>query len=166
MGSGKRSGRRITVNQLARVFACLLLCSGAAAACREDTVSLQGEWGFARFRVEVADSDDSRALGLMHRTEMSAGSGMLFVYPSQQYVTFWMKNTLIPLDLLFIDSRGSLVQVHSNARPQDLTTIPSVTPVQYVLEINAGLAQAMGIVAGSQIQHPSIASNLAIWPCE
>jgi uncharacterized membrane protein (UPF0127 family) len=75
-----------------------------------------------------------------------------------------MKNTLIPLDMIFADSKGVVTKVHSNAIPGDLTAIPGNGMVQFVLEINGGLAQQMGISEGAQLQHPSIVEG--VWPCE
>lgn len=137
----------------------------AAAACRDDRVSLRGDWGSAQFSVEVADDGPERAKGLMHRAEMPRSAGMLFVYDRPHAVAFWMRNTLIPLDMIFADASGVVQKVHSNAVPLDETAIPGGDNIQYVLEINGGLANAMGIVAGSQIQHPSVATGAA-WPCD
>ena len=142
------------------------LAANAESACREDTVMLRGEWGQARFRVEVADTAEERALGLMNRESLPAGVGMLFVFPKTQPVGFWMKNTLIPLDMLFVDQGGTVTRIHHKAVPLDPTPIPSGGPVRYVLEINGGLTQAMGITEGSQIRHPAILQDGAVWSCE
>ena len=140
--------------------------ASADSACRSDTIDVRGEWGQARFRVEVADDHAERAQGLMHRKQMSAGAGMLFVYQKTAAASFWMENTLIPLDMLFADERGRITHIHHNAIPLDRTPISSAGPVRYVLEINGGLSQAMGLTVGSELRHPSILQNLAIWPCE
>ena len=116
--------------------------------------------------VEVADDQAERAQGLMHRKSMSAGAGMLFVYQKTAPSTFWMENTLIPLDMLFADESGRITHIHHNAVPLDRTLISSAGPVRYVLEINAGLSRALGLSVGSELRHPSILQNLAIWPCE
>ncbi|WP_417724996.1 DUF192 domain-containing protein [Salipiger sp.] len=142
----------------------LLIAAPAAAACRDDTVMLRGDWGGARFRVAVADDAAERARGLMFVEEMAPSTGMLFVYEREQPTAFWMKNTLIPLDMIFADAEGRVVSVHSDAVPHDETPIPSGGAVQYVLEINGGLAARMGIVSGSEMQHPAI--NGAAWPCD
>jgi uncharacterized membrane protein (UPF0127 family) len=135
------------------------------AACVEDRVTLRGEWGHAGFSVDVADDANERGIGLMHRSEMSLSAGMLFVYDHPQSVSFWMKNTLIPLDMLFFDERGVLMRVHENAQPGDLTPIPGGGDVQYVLEINGGLARRLGIKPGSELQHPSVSKEFAAWAC-
>ncbi len=138
----------------------------AETECRPDTVDLRGDWGQARFRVEVADDQAERAQGLMHRTHMSTGTGMLFVFQKTAPFTFWMENTLIPLDMLFVDESGRITHIHHNAVPLDRTPISSGGPVRYVLEINAGLSKAMGFSVGNELRHPSILQTSAIWSCE
>ncbi|WP_299353353.1 DUF192 domain-containing protein [uncultured Shimia sp.] len=149
--------------------ACTLIWltpASASSVCRDDTLQLRGEWGEARFRVEVADSAEERAVGLMHRDSLSAGAGMLFVFSRTEPVSFWMENTLIELDMLFIAENGQVTQIHSRAKPLDRTPISSTNDVRYVLEINGGMAQAMGIQVGSDVRHPSILQDGAVWPCE
>ena len=80
----------------------------------------------------------------MFRKSLDRFSGMLFVYDGEQKVNFWMRNTFIPLDLLFFDSKGILRKIHHNAKPLDLTNIFGGDSIQYVLEINAGLSAALG----------------------
>ncbi|PIL14852.1 hypothetical protein P775_26470 [Puniceibacterium antarcticum] len=146
----------------------LLLSTGAAQAeakCRDDTVWLRGDWGSARFGVKVADDAEERARGLMFVEKMATGTGMFFVYQRPQVANFWMKNTLIPLDIIFADSRGVVQTVHPNAVPGDLTPIPGGSGIQYVLEINGGLAKSLGIVPGSVFQHPGIVQDTAAWAC-
>lgn len=120
----------------------------------------------ARFLVERADDEAERARGLMNRREMAADAGMIFVYPSERAVAFWMHDTLIPLDMIFADGRGRIVSLHENARPLDDTPIPSGAPVRFVLEINGGLAQAIGIGPGAVLRHPAIARDQALAPCD
>ena len=117
----------------------------AASECRPEMVDLRGPWGQAHFSVEVADSADERAKGLMFRESLPGSAGMVFIYPAPQRAQFWMKNTLIPLDLIFADRTGKVVRVHSQARPQDLSTIDGGENVLLVLEINGGLAKRLEI---------------------
>ncbi|WP_127111863.1 DUF192 domain-containing protein [Shimia sediminis] len=148
---------------------CALGVSGMALAdpaCREDTVHLRGDWGQAVFRVEVADTEEERAQGLMHRDSLSPSAGMLFVFQKTGPVSFWMENTLIPLDMLFVDETGQVTHIHPEAQPLDRTAIHSQGDVRYVLEIKGGLARAMGIVPGSALRHPSILQDGAVWSCE
>lgn len=144
----------------------LLWVGIAEAACRPDTVHLRGDWGEARFNVEVVDNQAERSRGLMGRREMPRSSGMLFVYHQTRPVTFWMKNTLIPLDIVFVNEAGVVNRVHHNAIPLDLTHIPSGGPTRYVLEINGGLARALGIKKGTQLRHPAISQPSTAWRCE
>jgi uncharacterized membrane protein (UPF0127 family) len=136
----------------------------AAAACAEDRVTIRGDWGQATFTVEIADTPATRARGLMYVETMPRMAGMLFIYDRPQPVSFWMKNTLIPLDMIFASPRGEILRVHENAIPGDLTPIPGGDGVQMVLEINGGLAARLGISAGDIMQHPSFGAD-AISPC-
>jgi len=138
----------------------------AFADCSPDKVSLRGDWGQAEFRVEVADDAQERAQGLMFRESMPKSAGMIFFYPRPQKVGFWMKNTLIPLDMLFVDEAGTVQRIHPNAIPGDETVILGGDDVLAVLEINGGMAAAMGITVGSQMQHPEFNQKNAVWPCE
>lgn len=139
--------------------------AGAAEECSLDAVQLRGDWGQARFAIELADDEAERAQGLMHRTSLPQASGMLFVYPQTRTVGFWMKNTLIPLDMIFLDATGTVARVHSNAVPGDLTPIMGGSDIKAVLEINGGLASRLGIAPGTQLRHPSFAAGRAAWAC-
>lgn len=119
-----------------------------------------------RFSTEVADTIESRATGLMNRSELGRFSGMLFVYPDARAVSFWMRNTLIPLDMIFVDSQGVVQSIHVNATPLSDETIFGGAEIQYVFEINGGMAQSLGITVGSEVRHPSISGSEVIWPCE
>ncbi len=132
--------------------------------CETGEVRLRWEGGQARFSVEIADDSDERAQGLMHRESMARSAGMLFVYPRAGRVSFWMRNTLIPLDMIFMDSQGVVQKVHSNAVPHDETPIPGGDGILAVLEINGGLAKAFGIGPGAQMLHPAFGTGAA-WPC-
>lgn len=147
------------------VFVAGILWSGVATAeCRDGEVSLRGPWGEARFGVELAVTAQERSRGLMHRESLSQSRGMLFVYPRPGAVGFWMKNTLIPLDMIFLDEAGRVVKVHHEAQPHDQTVIRGGGDVKAVLEINGGLARRMGIAAGSEMRHPAFGTGAA-WPC-
>ncbi|MDT8326599.1 MAG: DUF192 domain-containing protein [Roseovarius sp.] len=151
------------------VTACGLALAGAmvsAEECREDAVIFRSDAGMARFRVEVADDKAERAQGLMNRETLSKSAGMLFVYPHPQRVGFWMKNTLIPLDMIFLDKAGVVKKVHSDAKPLDETPIMGGNDIFAVLEINGGLARKIGISEGWQMRHPSFDQDVAAWPCD
>ncbi|PJE36525.1 hypothetical protein CVM52_11580 [Pseudooceanicola lipolyticus] len=137
----------------------------AWADCAPDRVELRGDWGSLQFSVELADTPEERAQGLMFRESMARGAGMLFIYEQPQHATFWMKNTLIPLDMIFVDAQGTVTRVHDNAVPGDLSTIDGGQGVLAVLEINGGLADRYGIGPGTQLRHPAFGTEAA-WPCE
>jgi len=101
----------------------------------------------------------------MFRESLDRFSGMLFVYDHEQEVNFWMRNTIIPLDLLFFASQGVLKNAHRNAIPFDLTNIYGGNSIQYVLEINAGMLDKLGIKPNSEMRYPLIDQELAIWKC-
>ncbi len=143
-----------------------LIASAATAQCVSDRIDLRGDWGRAGFAVEVVDTPETRAQGLMHREEMPKSAGMLFVYEHPQRVAFWMRNTLIPLDMIFADATGVVQKVHENAVPGDETAIPGGDNIQFVLEINGGLASLYGIEAGTVLRHPKIVAKSAAWPCQ
>ncbi|MBY4892322.1 DUF192 domain-containing protein [Rhodobacteraceae bacterium N5(2021)] len=144
-----------------------LVAAPASARCAPDRVELRGDWGTVRFRVEIADDVRERAQGLMHVEEMARLAGMLFIYERPQRVSFWMENTLIPLDMIFADQNGLVLNVHSNAVPLDRTPIPGGSDeIVYVLEINGGMAEDLGIEAGSEMRHPSVPQETALWPCD
>lgn len=151
------------------VFLCLIAAiagSSVAAACRDGVVDLRGDFGTAQFRVELADTPELRQRGLMFRQDLPQSAGMLFVYPSERPIGFWMRNTYVPLDMIFADGAGVVQKVHSNAVPLDETVIFGGEAIQLVLEINAGLSKAIGIAPGSQIKHGAINQNAAAWPCK
>ena len=148
------------------VAACVVAAVGpASAACQKDAIQLRGNWGETHFTVEIADTPETRSQGLMYREAMARGAGMLFVYQQPQRASFWMKNTLIPLDILFVDSSGTVTRIHHQAIPGDLSGIDGGDMVFAVLEINGGLAERYGISVGTQMQHGIFANGPAIWPC-
>lgn len=162
-GCGEQARNVIRVFFLA---VCLAYAGTAAsAACREDAVTLRGDWGQARFAVEIADTAAERARGLMFRKDLPQSSGMLFLYEHPQPLSFWMKNTLIELDMIFLDSSGTVQTIHHRAQPGDLQPKSGGADLIAVLEINGGLAQALGISTGSQIRHPAFQGGPAAWPC-
>ena len=151
----------------ASVCAFLLLWASAAqAACNDGHVDLRGPWGQARFAVEIADTDALRAQGLMHRERLARSAGMLFIYEAPTEPSFWMRNTLIPLDMIFVDPTGQITRVHANAVPHDTTPSPGGPNVLMVLEINGGMAGLLGIAEGSELRHPRLDQRQAVWPCE
>jgi len=136
-----------------------------ADSCQDDELFLRGDWGTARFTIEIADTAATRARGLMFRESLGASQGMLFMYPEAGAPSFWMKNTLIALDMLFITPQGVVQYVHANAIPGDLRPISGGPGVQYVLEIKGGMAALLGINPGTQLRYARFAQDIAAWPC-
>jgi len=103
------------------------------------------------FRVEVARTPEEQAKGLMFRTEMGANEGMLFPYDQPRELSFWMRNTVLSLDLIFIDEQHRIINIAENATPYSEQSIPSAAPGIAVLELNGGRADELGIVAGNKV---------------
>lgn len=164
---GNSVARRGARQQLIGVWLASLMMATplAALGCSLDAVNIKGEWGTARFNVEIADDPKEQAQGLMHRTEMPMASGMYFVNERPRRTSFWMRNTLIPLDMLFIDAQGVVKYVHHNAIPLDETPIAGGRDILTVLEINGGLAKKLGITEGSIVRHPAHSDWDPLWPC-
>ena len=138
----------------------------AASECDVTQLDIRSTNSTTRFITEVADSQELRALGLMNRETLGTFAGMIFVYPNPQPMRFWMRNTLIPLDMLFIDARGTVAYIHENAIPLDETTIFGGNDIQYVFEINGGMAKTLGIDVGAAVRHPTISGPEVIWSCD
>lgn len=107
-----------------------------------------------RFTVEMADTDERRTMGLMHRRSMPADAGMLFDFKRDGPVSMWMRNTLIPLDMLFMDRTGVVRHIHERAIPMNEAIIESNGPVRAVLELNGGTVQRLGLKVGDRLIHP------------
>ncbi len=102
-------------------------------------------------KTEIADTPQAITTGMMFRTDMPPMTAMLFVFYQSMEVSFWMKNTLVPLDMLFIDAEKTIRHIHTNAVPRDETLIPSQGPVRYVLEIPAGTVDQLHLAVGDKI---------------
>jgi len=125
-----------------------LVCASCMA--REPHVVLKGE----RFTVELAETREKQTLGLMFRDELPDDHGMLFLFPVEAMRSFWMKNTRIPLDILYFDDELRLINVQT-ARPcrtPNCPVYPSTAPARYVLELNAGQAEALGVRPGDRLE--------------
>lgn len=118
-------------------------------------LTIETRGGTKRFEVWLADSPARRAQGLMFVERLSPGTGMLFVYGPPRTVSMWMKNTLIPLDMLFIAQDGRVTRIARNTKPQSLATISSMGSVTGVLEIGGGESKRLGIETGDRIVHPA-----------
>ncbi len=152
--------------------ALLLLLAGAlaslSAVAAETSDATQLDQAFPRsslqiatpdarlhpFNIWVADTNERRARGLMFVRQLDADAGMLFIYPVTQPIAMWMKNTFIPLDMLFVAADGRVARVVERTQPQSLETIESGQPVRAVIELNAGTASRLHIGPGAQVIHP------------
>ena len=137
----------------------LLLLPVAALAGAEDALVIKTRTGGVTFAVELADTPEKRQVGLMYRRELAADAGMLFDFSHSAPVTMWMKNTLIPLDMVFIDSGGVIVNIAERTIPESLTPIASHGRVLAVLELNGGTCARQGIRPGDRVLHPIFADN-------
>lgn len=108
------------------------------------------------FDTAIANDQDKRATGLMNVEDFDDNQAMLFIFDETKIVSMWMKNTKIPLDMIFIDENNKVVNIKHNAKPHSLKIISSQVPVKYVLEINAGLSHKRGINIGHTIKYEKI----------
>jgi uncharacterized membrane protein (UPF0127 family) len=120
---------------------------------REVPLTISSKSGVHRFTVEVAATSEQQETGLMFRKSLAPDRGMIFPYDPPQDVSFWMKNTLIPLDIVFIRANGTIARI-DNAQPLDLTPLPAGEPVAVVLEIAGGRAKQLGIKEGDRVTWP------------
>lgn len=134
-----------------------------AASCRADFIEIQVQDGPVGFQIEVVDTEAERAQGLMFRETLPKDHGMLFVYDRADQIAFWMKNTPLPLDIIFINRQGVVCSIADNTTPYSLDHIPSGCAAQTVLEVNAGEAAAQGIRLGAAVRHEAILDP--VWSC-
>jgi uncharacterized membrane protein (UPF0127 family) len=141
--------RRVRIAMLAAVFA-----AGALAGCqRRPAVDIVGPDGRLRARVsvEIADSGPARETGLMYRNHLDESAGMLFVFRTADVQSFWMKNTEIPLDMIFADANRRVVGIVARARPYSTDEVGPASASQYVLEVNGGFAEDHGVEVGDHL---------------
>lgn len=131
----------------------LAAASAAPSALPTSSLIVDTDHGPVTIKVEVAGDPASQERGLMYRTTMAPNAGMLFDFHQPRYVTFWMKNTVLSLDIIFIRRDGSISSIAPNAVPYSETSIPSAEPVRAVLELNGGRAAALGIEPDRRVRH-------------
>jgi uncharacterized membrane protein (UPF0127 family) len=149
---------------LAAFLALALFVAPAApqaplATYSKSELTIETSGGKRHFVVEEAKTPQQMAQGLMYRRAMPADAGMLFEYERAQPAAFWMKNTLIPLDMLFIGADGTVLDIHERAVPLSLDPIGTDKPVLAVLELNGGTVSRLGIKRGDRIDHPIFAKG-------
>lgn len=132
----------------------LIVAAGPVRAAGLQTLEIASKTGVHAFSVEIADNDADRAKGLMYRKELPEGRGMLFDFHSDQEVSFWMQNTYIPLDMIFIRGDGRILRIAENTEPLSTRIIGSNGPVRGVLEVIGGTARKLGIAPGDRVAFP------------
>jgi uncharacterized membrane protein (UPF0127 family) len=156
---GDATGVMLVVNRLINAFFAILtilLLSGSVESAEKfgrSSLSIVTDSGTRKFNVEVASTPEQRALGLQGRTKMPPGTGMLFDFRSVQMVTMWMKNTYIPLDMIFIAADGTILTIVEKTVPHSLMHISSGKPVRGVLEVRTGTTNVLGIRVGDSVVH-------------
>jgi uncharacterized membrane protein (UPF0127 family) len=141
---------------VARLFLLMLvfgLAPTLASSAGVETLEIAAKSGVHAFSVELATNDEERARGLMYRKELPEGKGMLFDFQTEQPVSFWMKNTYVSLDMIFIRADGRILSIAENTTPLSERQVPSGGPVRGVLEVVAGTARKMGIKPGDRVAH-------------
>jgi uncharacterized membrane protein (UPF0127 family) len=148
--------RRTLLLLFAATAAHLSVSSGGAELQHFGTseLTIVSATGPHRFTVEVAETPAQMEQGLMFRRTMAPDAGMLFDYKQPTMATMWMRNTLIPLDMLFVDAQGRIVNIQERAVPQSLDVIAATAPVRAVIELNGGTVARLGIAPGDRVQHP------------
>jgi uncharacterized membrane protein (UPF0127 family) len=136
------------------VSAAWLASVPAAHSTDLHTLEIASKNGVHSFTVEIADTDAAREKGLMFRHSLPEGAGMLFDFHEPQDVGFWMKNTYIPLDMIFIRADGRIHRIAENTEPLSTRTIRAGAPVRAVLEVIGGTARKLGIAPGDRVSHP------------
>ena len=145
-------------------FAMLVLafaftgCNNSSGKAQSGLRQVDMKIGSKTLRLEVADTPDSRQTGLMRRDSMPGDHGMLFVFATEETLGFYMKNTRIPLDIIFVDASGRVVSIHT-MKPYDLTTTRSAGPAKYAIELNAGVAADTGVKPGDTLAIPADAKD-------
>lgn len=134
----------------------VVVAVGRAIAADMRTLEIVTKTGVQVFSVEVAKTDEERERGLMFRTSLPDGQGMLFDFSPEQSVSMWMKNTLIPLDMIFIRADGRILRIAENTKIQSEDIIPSGGPVRAVVEVIAGTARKYGIQPGDRVGYPAL----------
>ncbi|HUO92550.1 MAG TPA: DUF192 domain-containing protein [Rhizomicrobium sp.] len=154
---------------LAALAASFWLVLGSASLAEDKalpttTIVIDTDHGPHAFRVEIAADPASQERGLMFRKAMAPDAGMIFEFPRPAMEYFWMKNTILPLDIIFIRANGTISSIAPDAVPYSTTTIPSMEPVRAVLELNGGRAAQLGIEPDQVVHHAFFGNALANQP--
>lgn len=131
-------------------------CKGQPEIKPLEPLQVRSDRGMSSFRVEVADSEMEREYGLMCRRSLAPDRGMLFLFSRSEPQMFWMRNTLIPLDIVYIGENGRVVSISRNVQPLDESGAPSAGPAKFVLELAAGRAAQIGLLPGDRVLHRAL----------
>nr|WP_321441424.1 DUF192 domain-containing protein [uncultured Hyphomonas sp.] len=145
--------KRFLVSGMA-AFALVLSAPAALAELETSPLTIESANGAHAFTVEIADEPEEITTGLMNRESMDPDAGMLFDFGQPREAAMWMKNTLIPLDMLFMDPQGKVIAIARETVPGSLRTVTPGVPVKSVLELNGGRAEELGIEPGDEVIHP------------
>jgi uncharacterized protein len=146
--------RRVFLAVLSVLSLVALLPGGRLGAADMQSVEIAAKTGVHAFMVELALTPEEQARGLMFRRSVPEGQGMLFDFKREQELSFWMKNTLVSLDIIFIRADGRILRIAENTEPLSERMIPSFGPARAVLEVAAGTTRKLGIAAGDRVSHP------------
>jgi len=147
--------RSVSLSVVAYVLLMVALpMAGRLAAAELEPLEIASKNGVHPFAVEMAVTPEEQSKGLMFRKELPEGQGMLFDFRRDQEATFWMKNTYVPLDMIFIRADGRIHRIAANTTPLSEALVSSGGPVRAVLEVVAGTAKKLGIAPGDQVAHP------------
>ena len=137
----------------------LLISVGPTRSAGTQTIEVVTKTGVHSFAVELADNDAEREKGLMYRKDLPEGRGMLFDFHREQEVSFWMQNTYIPLDMIFIQGDGRILRIAENTEPLSTRLIPSGGPIRAVLEVIGGTSRKLGIAPGDRVASPIFSAH-------
>jgi uncharacterized protein len=138
---------------VALIAAFGVFAGSAVRAASFQTLEIATKSGVHIFSVEMATTEEEKTTGLMYRKELADGKGMLFDFWPEQQISMWMKNTYIPLDMIFIRADGRILRIEENTEPMSTRNISSGGPARAVLEVPAGTAQKYGIAPGDRVSH-------------
>ena len=140
------------------VFLVLVSCAGCQEQPQSNLPTVKMQIGSRQFTLEIAADDESRMRGLMRRDSMPADHGMIFVFAETKPLSFYMKNTRIPLDIVYIGGDAKVVSI-KQMQPYDVSPVPSDAPAKWAIELNQGTAAAAGVSVGDALQIPEAARN-------
>src|SRR6266849_5607767 len=154
-----RRRRQFILSALSFVVLAVLGSAGGLSAFDLAPLEIVSKTGVHTFAVEMAVTPEDQAKGLMFRRELPEGQGMLFDFQREQPATFWMKNTYVSLDMIFIRADGRILRIAENTVPLSEALVPSGGPVRAVLEVIGGTAKKLGLAAGDRVAHPIFGSR-------